>query len=163
MTANERVERSRIQMNAAYQRDPEKFRQRGREWRQANKDKTKYWDANRRLLRRYGITLEQKEQMMKAQGDECLLCDRPFPSTQKACVDHDHVTGQVRGILCINCNRAMGQLGDSYERLHRVVAYLGFAECRKPFERPVIAFPAAALVLAQKALEWEVEQRNKCA
>src|SRR5690349_17201310 len=143
MTPNERA---RKQMKVAYERDPEKFRERARQWRAAHPGYYADRDASRRLVRRYGITLEQKQQMMEQQGNVCLLCERPFPSVRKACVDHCHTTGRIRGILCISCNHSIGNLGDSYETLTRVLAYLAYAACKQPFQEPVIPFPARAFV-----------------
>ena len=41
------------------------------------------------------------------------------------CVDHDHTTGEIRGLLCANCNLGLGALGDNVRSLKRALAYLG--------------------------------------
>lgn len=61
--------------------------------------------------------------MMVADRDgRCDIC-MTKPSAA-LCVDHDHVTGEVRGLLCGSCNRALGLLGDNLEGVMRAVKYL---------------------------------------
>ena len=64
------------------------------------------------LKRRYGIGAADFDRMVIEQGGVCAICDRPDPEH----VDHDHVTGRVRGILCFNCNGGLGQFGDDGDR-----------------------------------------------
>lgn len=59
-----------------------------------------------RLLKKYGITGSQYELRLLNQGGACAICRR-FPKTKRLCVDHDHKTGQVRGLLCYMCNRKL--------------------------------------------------------
>mgnify|MGYP006405797549 CR=1 FL=1 len=59
--------------------------------------------------------------MVTAAGGVCQICGK---SDESLCVDHDHETGHVRGVLCRRCNRAIGQLGDTREMLMKAVDYL---------------------------------------
>ena len=61
---------------------------------------------NARLKRLYGITLAQYEEMLEKQGGVCALCGK-HPSKNSLCVDHSHVTGRVRGLLCYFCNKTL--------------------------------------------------------
>lgn len=69
----------------------------------------------RRIKHRYGITIAEYDALVEAQGGKCAICKQP-PSNQntrahwdgKLCVDHDHETGTVRGLLCNDCNLAVG-------------------------------------------------------
>lgn len=77
----------------------------------------------------YGITLEQYDEMLRAQGGVCAICDKPEWVIQKGklrmlSVDHDHLTGVVRGLLCSNCNRAIGLLNDDMDTLKKAIHYL---------------------------------------
>lgn len=64
--------------------------------------------------------------MLEAQGGVCAICKGPEtkPNAKYLAVDHDHATGAVRGLLCNNCNRAIGLLGDDAERLIAGADYL---------------------------------------
>lgn len=61
----------------------------------------------RNVLRNYGITLEQYEDSLEAQGNRCAICHEDF--TENPCLDHSHTTGQLRKFLCHPCNRGLGQ------------------------------------------------------
>lgn len=111
-------------MSEAYSKDPEKFRKRTRDWRQNHLHEIRSQDKNRRLLKRYGLTIEERDQMIEDQGGKCALCKRDFHDKNKPNVDHDHETGRVRGILCFSCNQALGKLGDTYAKMLSVLEYL---------------------------------------
>jgi hypothetical protein len=75
------------------------------------------------LRRRYGIGGAEVAAMLAQQGGCCPVCLRAL--TVKDChVDHDHVTGKVRGILCFNCNGGLGQFRDNARLLRRAARYL---------------------------------------
>jgi hypothetical protein len=88
--------------------------------------------ANRRatLKRVYGITLEQWDALYVAQDGRCAICLRPLAADkgqpgQQAAVDHDHETGEIRGLLCrMPCNYGIGVLREEPERLRRAAEYL---------------------------------------
>lgn len=75
---------------------------------------------NYHLRRRYGIGLEHFEQMSAEQNGLCAIC-REAPADH---VDHDHRTERVRGLLCFNCNGALGQFRDRRDLMLRAIAYL---------------------------------------
>lgn len=72
------------------------------------------------LRRRYGIGQQEFEQLLAAQGGVCGICGAERPEH----VDHDHVTGYVRGVLCFNCNGGLGHFRDDRGRLDKAIAYL---------------------------------------
>lgn len=77
-----------------------------------------------RLRRLYGITAEQYDEMLEAQGGVCAICERP-PGKQRLNVDHDHKTGLVRGLLCWECNRrVLAAARDRAHILRRAAEYL---------------------------------------
>lgn len=85
--------------------------------------------VRRYLKKSYGITLEEYQSMHEKQEGLCAICQtegfklRPEHSLLLV-VDHCHTTGKVRGMLCHNCNRALGLLQDNLENLQRAIAYL---------------------------------------
>ena len=81
-------------------------------------------------LRKYGLTLEEYGIMLAAQDGKCAVCRTPAGECQNQygsiplAVDHDHVTGKVRGLLCMKCNRAAGFLQDDPEIVRNLATYL---------------------------------------
>lgn len=59
-----------------------------------------------RLMKKYGLTIRAYDLMLLNQGGACAICRR-FPKTKRLNVDHDHTTGQVRGLLCYVCNKKL--------------------------------------------------------
>lgn len=78
------------------------------------------------LMRNYGIDLKEFDIMKQEQDNGCAICGRRFLSTEpkNACVDHDHETGEVRGILCFRCNSGLGMFRDDIKLLARAIVYL---------------------------------------
>ncbi|MFE4622264.1 endonuclease VII domain-containing protein [Streptomyces mirabilis] len=70
--------------------------------------------------RKYGITIAERDQMIASQMGLCVICLNA-PAVH---VDHCHETGRVRGVLCFNCNSAIGKLGDDPDAVRRAAAYL---------------------------------------
>lgn len=83
-------------------------------------------DRDRALVAKYGLSAAEVEAMREAQGGVCAIC-RTAPAVH---VDHDHATGKVRGMLCFNCNAALGHLRDDPMLFRRGLRYL--AASRSP-------------------------------
>lgn len=85
----------------------------------------------RRFRIKFGITIEDYEKMLAAQGGGCAICHRTdkvidghLGTPKMFPVDHDHKTGRMRGILCDRCNRGIGLLQDSVELIKSALKYL---------------------------------------
>ena len=78
-------------------------------------------ESNRR--RRYGLTAAQQKEMLAARP-ACEICNRLFGPALEPCIDHDHGSGRVRGVLCHTCNLGIGCLNDSLETLLSAAIYL---------------------------------------
>lgn len=82
----------------------------------------------RHNLMKYGITIEEYEAKLAAQGGVCMLCGTPAPGGIKAAsrlhVDHDHVTGLNRDLLCMNCNRGLGYFKDDPALMRAAAEYI---------------------------------------
>lgn len=74
------------------------------------------------LERKYNITIAEFKKMEKAQNGRCLICKRKPKS--RLSVDHCHTTGDIRGLLCSNCNTAIGLLHEDTERMKNAIRYL---------------------------------------
>lgn len=117
---------------------PDKVTKSRKKWQAANKDKSvaaaRDWQRRNpervkiaqrsRLLKSYGLTEADYDRMMIEQNGCCEVCFVPFENDTKICVDHDHVTHAVRGLLHDSCNRGIGLLGDNEETLRRAADYV---------------------------------------
>lgn len=74
-----------------------------------------------RLRRKYKITPDDYDRMFAEQQGRCAICRKEQPSLS---VDHDHVTGAVRGLLCHRCNVALGWLNDDLDTVAQAARYL---------------------------------------
>lgn len=96
---------------------------------------TKYTYEQRRddqLKTKFDLTLVQYNQKSADQNGVCAICKEPetIPvargtGTRSLAVDHNHTTSKVRGLLCANCNRALGMFKDSKQLLTNAIKYLG--------------------------------------
>lgn len=103
----------------------ERINNRQQEYREQNRERVREWDrrkGRRNLLAKYGLTEKQYDDMHEAQSGRCSICGKE--PEDRLCVDHDHETGAVRGLLCRGCNAALGAFGDSIEMLEQALIYL---------------------------------------
>jgi hypothetical protein len=137
--------KQRREYNERFYSDPnnlehKKRQERTRYWaeperRELRLSYTRQWKESRPKLREeyklktYGLTIEQFEQMLEAQEGRCAICGE-FPyeelngKTKKLAVDHDHITGKVRALLCSGCNGGLGLFRDNIETLNNAISYL---------------------------------------
>ena len=84
----------------------------------------------RKIKSLYNLSWETYTKMLEEQDGECKICTRDLSldvseGGETASVDHCHASGEVRGLLCGSCNRALGLISDSIENAERMVKYLG--------------------------------------
>ncbi len=122
---------------ARYLADPEAAIARVKRWQQANPERVNAAQRARRakpevkrreraghLMRKYGMTIEQYDAMLEAQGGGCYICGRPPRDDISLHVDHDHSTGEIRGILCFRCNNALADFQEDTGLLRNAIGYL---------------------------------------
>ena len=91
----------------------------------ANKDRMNAQSRTSWMRRENGLTQEQYDAMLIEQEFGCAICGAPEPGgSGRFHVDHDHKTGQTRGLLCWNCNRGLGSFQDSQDILVLAALYL---------------------------------------
>lgn len=96
-----------------------------RKWGAANKEQLRLKMLKRRLHTLYGISYDEYLTMLTKQNNCCGLCERPESSFARGlCVDHDHATGRVRQLLCVNCNTALGKFQDNPDLLRKAANYI---------------------------------------
>jgi hypothetical protein len=99
-----------------------------KEWRAKNRDKIRTWGRRQgflQRLKRYGLTEVEYDAMWVAQGCRCKSCGCISITHKKGwCIDHNHATGHVRGIICAPCNIMAGHAKDVSAHLRLVADYL---------------------------------------
>lgn len=77
-------------------------------------------------LKKFGLTIEQYDNMLQSQNSVCKICGKPELAKvgNRLAVDHCHKTGKVRGLLCSLCNKGIGHFYDSVELLQKTIDYL---------------------------------------
>lgn len=76
------------------------------------------------LKKRYGITLQEYDNMLAAQDGVCAICGKECRKNMFLSVDHDHETGAIRGLLCDDCNNGLGKFFDDVSLLQKAIDYL---------------------------------------
>lgn len=84
-----------------------------------------------RLKSDFGLTRAQYEEMLESQGGVCAICGDPETrmrndAVQELCVDHCHVSGSIRGLLCGHCNQGLGHFRDIPDRMRAAADYIEF-------------------------------------
>lgn len=78
----------------------------------------------RRRLKRYGLTYDEYLKILEQQNHSCAICNITTSGTREWHVDHCHITGKVRGVLCHNCNLLLGHSKDNVKILQKAIQYL---------------------------------------
>lgn len=112
----ERVAARRESRQGYKRRHPERDKESRKRWRE--KHRAEILEKKRQA--RYGLSPEAYAQLWKSQGGLCAICLTVPPEH----VDHDHATGEIRGLLCQRCNMALGLFKDDTEILERAIFYL---------------------------------------
>ncbi len=102
--------------------EPGAVAERHRQYREDGRKRVS--DRKSHLKRKYGLTIEQYDGLLAEQGGGCAICSRKPRPDISLHVDHDHETGQVRGILCFRCNNALGDFDDDPPLLQQALGYL---------------------------------------
>lgn len=119
-----------------YIADPATAKARVKRWQQENPERLNAYRRARRLepevkrreraghlMRKFGITIEEYEAMLEAQGGVCAICGRA-PGDISLHVDHNHFTGTIRALLCFPCNNALADLQEDPDVVHKALGYL---------------------------------------
>jgi len=118
----------------SYQRNREKAIDTVKKYRAKNLDRIKQKSRDnykknpslykeRRIKYKYGMTYEDKEKIFQSQEGRCAICLKPF-SMHELHIDHDHITNEVRGLLCPHCNTSLGLLKEDTDILKNMINYL---------------------------------------
>jgi hypothetical protein len=106
--------------------DPEWYEQKKARTRANAKKNGPEWRFGRWLKRTYNIDITDYYEMLADQNGRCAVCfsGDPMHGRMFFCVDHNHTTGAIRGLLCDNCNLAAGKMKDDYKAILRLAEYI---------------------------------------
>jgi len=124
-----------------YQRYREKHNAHQKEYYQRHKEKMSIINKNyynnhkKEIIKRhreyflkslYGLSITEFNNLLLTQNNRCAICKEPLDlqNPHSVVIDHDHLTGKIRGILCNKCNLAIGLLRDNPEYTKRATEYL---------------------------------------
>lgn len=85
---------------------------------------------DRAKLRLYGLTTQQHKAILERQEHQCPVCLKLLAQSTTPSIDHSHATGAVRGVLCRQCNAALGLLEENTDNLQRAIEYLSLRRLR---------------------------------
>lgn len=91
-----------------------------KKWRDNNPQRMR--DHN--LKARLGLPFGTYDMMLESQDGRCAICKKPHTENKRMAVDHCHVTGEIRGLLCQKCNMALGLFNHDFAILHAAISYL---------------------------------------
>jgi hypothetical protein len=91
-------------------------------WRDNNPKEYKQSQLRQRRKREYGLSDEDMSNMLKLQDYKCEICQ--IDIDWGCCVDHNHNTGKVRGLLCTTCNTGLGMFKDNSVILNSAINYI---------------------------------------
>jgi protein-arginine kinase activator protein McsA len=99
-------------------------------YQKENPGKVREWGWRKHIRQKYGLTADLYQKMFAEQNGVCAICGESETHTYRSkevgylAIDHDHVTGKVRQLLCFNCNTGLGRFNDDPELLKAAIKYL---------------------------------------
>lgn len=104
--------------------NPESSRRAVKKWQEQNPEKHRRSYKNWHLKKKYGVTIEQYEAMLLQQGGVCAICKKPPVEGVCLSVDHNHQTGEVRGLLHSSCNLGIGNFEEDPQLMRNAADYI---------------------------------------
>lgn len=134
---NDCIECNKAAKRERHVRNAEQYREKARRWAAENPERRAAYQAEYRnrperkramrdlyYRRTYGLSADDVDRLLAEQGGGCAICQARPERLASMHVDHDHQTGRVRGLLCIDCNQGLGKFRDEPSLLLRAAVYL---------------------------------------
>lgn len=120
-----KMEKYRARARKWHLENKERSKEANKQWKLKNVEYTKQYMRKYSILKRYGMTWKQYSKLLEDQKQCCAICSVSQESlSYKFHVDHNHVTGKIRGLLCSKCNVALGQLNEDINLFNKAINYL---------------------------------------
>jgi hypothetical protein len=110
-----------------------------KKYAEKNPEKIKFMSRKSELKRKFNITIEDYENMLKVQNNVCAICENKCSTGNNLAVDHDHKSGQVRGLLCKNCNTSIGLLKENSDTLKKAINYLEIHKILQSLDKELLS------------------------
>lgn len=112
--------------------DRKKYNEKSKKWCDLHREKRTMQARRSHLKVKFGIKHEDYLKILEKQNKKCAICLEPYyektdivgRKSPSLYVDHDHKTGKIRGLLCNNCNQAVGYFKDKKELLEKAILYI---------------------------------------
>lgn len=140
----EKLESVRLQRRISHRKwvkkDLSRYNSKQLAWANKNKEKRTYQARSSYLRRKFDLTIEDVNKMVKEQDNKCAICgslyeqiiDKLGRKKINFHIDHNHQTGEIRGLLCNDCNWGVGYFKDSVVLLENTKKYLSHNSNRRP-------------------------------
>lgn len=93
-------------------------------WLEKKRQEDPDWQRRKHLKLNWGLTIADYDEMLENQNGQCAICGTEDFGSKRGAVDHNHKTGEIRGILCSKCNQGLGLFNDDVESLNSAIQYL---------------------------------------
>ena len=122
-----KCDRRRLEKYRSTEASKSAARASGQIWANNNRDKRDKSNRGSWLKTRFGITLDEYNEILKGQNGVCAICKQPesVKGRKNLAVDHCHETGKIRGLLCTFCNTALGKLKEDISIMENMIEYIG--------------------------------------
>lgn len=123
--------------NIKYRKEhKEQIKKQQHDWYETKKEHVKAASRRSQLKRKYGLTIKQYNNLLNKQNGVCAICGKPETTiikgtTSNLSVDHNHITGEIRGLLCIKCNVALGSFMVDKEGINLLLSATQYVINRK--------------------------------
>jgi hypothetical protein len=124
MAKNTKISCRKKTQQRYYKKNKKKLLAYSKNWCKNHPDKYAVYKRKYLLKVTYGITLEQYNEMLHNQKGVCAICSQSNRNGRPLVIDHDHKTGNIRGLLCDKCNPVLGYVDENIKTLNKMITYL---------------------------------------
>ena len=122
----EQKDKLKVQLKKYKAENKEKIEVASLLWKKNNPDKVKQYQRTSNLRKNFGLSMDEYEEMLAKQKNLCAICLDDLIPGRTTHIDHNHNTGQVRGLLCMRCNLTIGLIKDHWLILDNAQDYVGY-------------------------------------
>ena len=119
---NKQCKKCREYHNNLWKNNPNKYKDKRKDYYKKTKEIHSLRNFKNSILKKYNLTIEQYNEMLLNQLNQCAICETIFSKDNLPCVDHCHQTNKVRGLLCRKCNLSLSYVESKF--IEKAIRYL---------------------------------------